>query len=365
MAQFVSSDVVVRSDGQEVEGIQQMTLDINIDAVASRFSCGFASRPPLGDHAPLEIYLHDQLCLTGFAEVDVGGEDKDKDNYTVSGRSKTADLIAGCVVHESGEWINQDLASIARDIVTPFASRLSVRGNVGAPFSTFKVSTSEKAQAALRRLAENRGLVIRDTPRGDVLISAPVWLESSGGLIRRIKKDAIDHNVLRSSVKRDNSKRHDVVIVRGQAEGWDLGSVQIEGRAYDKNIKRYRPLILAANKGVTKSDAQNLAEWEVSRRLGEALTWRGKVRGWRQGKTGPLWDVGYLVPVVDEKYGVDARLLVTSVSFLLSPGEGAVTELTLQPPDAFLPKPVVTETGPSTQPWARVATEVQAANVKQ
>jgi len=365
MAQFLNSDVVIKSDGVEVEGIQQMTLDINIDAIASRFSLSFSARPPLGDHAPLEIFLHDQLRLTGFAEADVGGEDKDKDSFTVSGRSKTADLIAGCVVHDSGEWLNQDLAGIARDIVAPFESRLSVRGGVGAPFSTFKVSTSEKAQAALRRLADNRGLVIRDTPRGDVLISSPVWSEATSGLIRRLKKDAFDHNVLRSNVKRDNSKRHDVVIVRGQSEGWDLGSIQIEGRAYDKNIKRYRPLILSANKGVTKSDAQNLAEWEVARRLGEALTWRGKVRGWRQGETGNLWDVGYLVPVLDEKYGVDARLLVTSVSFLLSPGEGAVTELTLQPPDAFLPKPMITETGPSTQPWARVAAEVQAANVKQ
>lgn len=362
MAQFLSEDISVKSDGVEVAGVQSMSLELNIDAVASRFSLGFSERPPIGDHAPMEIYLHDKLRLTGFAEADVGSEDKDKDSYTVSGRSKTNDLVNGCILHKSGEWLNQDLASIARDIVQPFGCLLSVRGDVGAPFPSFKVSTSEKAQAALRRLADSRGRVLRDTPRGDLLLSAPVWKQAKQGLVRRLDGAAKDNNVLRSSVKRDNSKRHDTVIVRGQSDGWNLGDIQIEGRAFDKNIKRYRPLILSAPKGVTNADAQALAEYEVARRLGEALTWRGKVRGWLECEGGPLWDVGLLLPVLDEKYQVDALLLVTGLTFSLTPGDGPTTELTLQPPEAFLPKPVVTPTGTSTEPWSRIAVDIQGNN---
>jgi len=363
MAEFLSSSVEVRTDGQRLRGLKSLTLDVGIDAVASRFSMGFAAAPPLGDHSPLEIYLHDELRLTGFAEANVGGEDKDKDSYTVSGRSKTGDLVAGCVLHDTGEWLAQDLAHIARAIVRPFDCHVVVRGDTGPAFTSFKVGDSEKAQAALRRLADNRGLILRDTPRGDLLISAPVWKETSYGLVRRVDMGEDDRNVLTSTVKRDNSKRHNVVIVRGQSEGWDLGSTQIEGRSYDVNIKRYRPLVIAANKSVNQYDAQRLAEWEQVRRLGQSLTWRGRVRGWTQGETGPLWDVGYLVPVLDEKYNVDGRLLVTGVSFSLSSAQGATTELTLQPPEAFLPKPVVSETGGATDPWQKLAAEVDKANV--
>jgi prophage tail gpP-like protein len=359
MAESLVSDFEVRASGEKLRRVLSCEMDRQIDAVASRFNASFSRKPNLGDYEPLELYFNGELCLTGFAEAYVLGYDKDKESRSVSGRSKTGDLVEGCIIHDSSEWLNQNVAQIAGDIIQPFGSRLVVRGDVGGSFTSFKVGSSEKAQAALRRLCDKRGLIMRDTPRGDLLISRPVWKKSPYKLVRRLDQKAQDHNVLRATVKRDNSKRFSEILVRGQDEGWNLNAAQVQGRAVDHNIKRYRPLVMAADKSVTSADAQRLAQWEMARRVGKALSWSGTVRGWMQGAGGPLWDVGWTIPVVDEEEGIDAELLITAIKLRSTEGGGAVAQVTCQPQEAFLERPVMTETGTAVQPWANLSSQIK------
>ena len=111
---------------------------------------------------------------------------------------------------------------------------------------------------------------------------------------------------------------------------------QIVGTARDPGITRYRPKVIVAESQADDDFAAKRADWEMRRRIGEALEATVTVNGWRQNN-GELWATNLMVPVNVPWLGIEREMLIGTVEFTIDEG-GEITRLGLTLPDAFLPK---------------------------
>ncbi len=141
-----------------------------------------------------------------------------------------------------------------------------------------------------------------------------------------------DGNILRANGSFDVAERHNVVVVRGQAQG-ESASAQGEARAEDEDILRHRPKVILAEaqgEGVTFQDR---ATHEVRVAAGKSRRVRYTVPGWR-GSSGNLWKPNTKVWVEDAFLELKRELLISNVVFSLT-DQGTVTELQVAPVDAY------------------------------
>lgn len=147
-----------------------------------------------------------------------------------------------------------------------------------------------------------------------------------------------DGNILRANGSFDVAERHNLVVVRGQAQG-ETEASQGEARATDEDIIRHRPKVILAEaqgEGVTFQDR---AAHEVRVAAGKSRRVRYTVPGWR-GSSGNLWLPNTKVWVEDAFLELERELLISNVTFSLTE-QGTVTELQVAPLDAYalLPEP--------------------------
>ena len=103
--------------------------------------------------------------------------------------------------------------------------------------------------------------------------------------------------------------------------------------AYDRGIKRYRPVLILAENSVDNDGAQKRAEFESTFRAAKASIISTVVQGWKQ-KDGSLWAPNQTVHIDARSIGVKSDMLINRVRFEQSES-GRRVELELIRPDAF------------------------------
>ena len=110
----------------------------------------------------------------------------------------------------------------------------------------------------------------------------------------------------------------------------------------DPNVPRHRRLYVIAEAGDTDYEvAKRRAVWEVSRRYGRSAQLKLTTDSWRDA-SGALWEPNTLVPLFLPALKVsNVSWLISEVSFKRDAYDGTTAEITIMPPEAFEPKPVV------------------------
>jgi prophage tail gpP-like protein len=111
---------------------------------------------------------------------------------------------------------------------------------------------------------------------------------------------------------------------------------QIVGTARDPGITRYRPHLIVAEAQSDDAVAEKRADWEMRRRLAQAVRATITVHGWHQ-EDRRLWAANDMVWVEAPWLALERELIIAEVSFHYGDG-GEITEFNLTLPDAFLPK---------------------------
>jgi prophage tail gpP-like protein len=109
------------------------------------------------------------------------------------------------------------------------------------------------------------------------------------------------------------------------------------GEARDTNVMRHRPLIVNSEAWATPEATRIRAENECCCRAGKSTRVNIQVTGWRQS-SGKLWKPGLKVSVTSPAlYRLDnADMVISTVRYTYSDGDGAVAELELTRPDVYL-----------------------------
>lgn len=311
-------------------GIEQMAAAFDLDVTRSwpGAETGAGAFRPIRPGAPCEVSLLGQRLLTGYVDEDSARLDARSTALSVSGRSRTADLIDCSAVHRTGQWAGRTLAQIAADLCKPFGIQVVVATPIGAPFASFALQEGETVFEALDRAARQRGVLLSVDGAGNLVILRTGDARSPGELIEGRNLESID-------VRRSMRDRYSRYVIKGQSRGsdQDYGDTAAgpSASATDPGVPRHRPLIvIGEEQGGALADR---ARWEQQVRMGRGLSVSATVSGF-EAAPGVLWQPNTRVRCVSPSTGVDSELLIVELAYVLD-ASGSRTDLTLAPPEAY------------------------------
>lgn len=344
-------------DGTEWTYWTGLTITRQVDAIAGSFDLELVERwgdaqqgmemVPLAAGLSCTVAIGDDQVIKGYIDKISPQFAANAHGIRVSGRDASADLVDCSAVNKPGQWKGLDAGQLAAELAKPFNVPVTVEGDVGAPFESWKLEPGEKAFDSLDRALKQRELFACPDGKGGIVILKIGSRENEGKLEQGV-------NVLSASLDADMTQRFSDYIVQGQQPGKDdrfgLAACAVTAETKDEAVKRYRPMIIKAENSVDAAGARQRAAWECSVRAGRAVTVRVTVQGFRQKgvgleQSGPLWQINAMTECKLPYLRLEQRLLTSKVTFKRSLSGGSTTELELRDPAAFKPEPKTEKKG--------------------
>ncbi len=340
--------LTLRVNGTEYGGWTSVRLNSDIDRIATSFSLSLSERWPdprmaetgglsiisrgisIGDTC--EVSIGDTLVCTGYVDRVEKSYGAQQHQVSVSGRSKTSDLIDSAVDRDQ-QIRGKKLEDIARHLCAPHGIDVAVEGDTGPPLEEFHAKIGETIHGELERLCALRALLVSDGPGGGLILTRSG--AGGGRTALRLGRSPI----LSGSAQWDGGDRFGTILVRGQQPLGGTGlrdgpAVALgEGLATDPEIRGSRVKILSARGRATVEELRRQAEQDVRTRKGRANSLSYSLAGWRH-PGGGLWWKGLTVWVEDDLLGIEGEYRIRSVNLALSE-QGTITDLSLTPPQAY------------------------------
>lgn len=333
--EIVPDAVTLFVNGKIYEGWEDLQVTRELNSAASDFQLKFVDRWQ-ADQIPWRIQPGDSVhihagkksILTGYVDEFSASIASNARSLTVSGRSKTCDLV-DCSVTGANEFSSLTIKELAEKVCQPFGVKVVMKGDPGAPFDKITVQSSETVFALIDRLARLRKLVLYPSPDGNLVLD-------KAGSVRARAELRQGQNMLKGKATFNNSNRFSTYSVKGQNLAW-LGeaaqNIAPINEAKDEGITRFRPFIILAENTVDDQTSENRAAYEKGTRLAKSLDVEIEVQGWFQ-PDGTLWDINERIFVDVGYLGVRREMLCKKVTLQKNNG-GTTATLSLTRKDAF------------------------------
>ncbi len=366
-------------NGRWHEGWTSATVTRDIEQLAATWSVSLASTYPdqvgltsLRADDLVDIYIGDDLVITGFVDQAGVEEDAKSSSGVASGRSRTGEL-ADCSPDPDGPvtFRNQKLEVIAEQLADYYDVEVVCDVDTGPRLGRLRIQTEESVFDSIERASRDRGLLLTDDAWGRLVMTRAGTGRADDPLVRGPRG-----NILQGGARAVSSGRFSEYRVKGQraaGSDWDSGAdvTAAVGGARDVDLQRRRVKVIKPSGAADAARCRELAEWEATTRAGKGLTAAYIVQGWRQS-TGRLWATNERVLVTDPRVGFAAtELLITAVTFSLDARAGSLTALQLAPVQGFAPPPArqpgtggggtlkELSNGAELPYWSRILTSVQ------
>lgn len=344
---MISNDVVMRINGKDFAGWTSVSISAGIDRLARNFNLDITRqwpnasdlhklRFPVVDGDLVEILIGSDKVVTGYADSTPLRYDATSVSASISGRSKTEDLIDCSAATQPGQFTNRTLAQIATALIGPFGLNVNTLTNKSAVLTSFQIDYGETISEALNRLLGLEQVLAFDDASGNVLLDIIGNEKATTALV-------LGQNIISGDSSREMNDRFSEYTVSGQRAGTDddygaTTNSKITATVKDSGVKRYRPLIIKQCGNATVATCRTRAQFEMLRRQAKTLETTYVVQGWRQGD-GKLWQPNMRVIVSDPVMGFDnAELVIAEVTWSLGDG-GYTCSLRVGPIAAYLPEP--------------------------
>jgi prophage tail gpP-like protein len=266
------------------------------------------------------------LVLKGYIDRMSPSYEANAHKVEISGRSKAADAVDSSAEHETGEFRDKSILEVARALDKQSVGFSCDFTPPKVPL--FRVNPGETVFAAIERISRKQQLLLVGQPDGSVKI------EKGGS--KRVHAPLLEGvNILGASAVFDASDKHSEYKVKGQRPFGSAkkDALQIEAKAEDKSVKRYRPKVLIGEADGSEEDAKKRAENHRDRQMGESVSASVRVQGWRCDN-GILWQPNTLVFVSSPMLKLNMDMLIESVQ-LTQDNSGTFTQLSLVHPKAL------------------------------
>lgn len=343
----------LKVNGQSFEGWQDVSVHRTLDAldgsIELRFTDHYPGQPDKwviqdGDAAVVWIG-GDMVCTTWIDGLEIDDDDVSH-ALKVTGRDKTCDLVDCSAVHPTGSFSNRTLVQILTDLAKPFGITVTAVDSAGGgafgsvavsngkagrePFKRMALQQGETVFELFDRLARQQGVMAITTAAGNIEVRQPGRTRGGYSLIR-------GQNVRKAKYRSNSKDRYSDYVLKGQPQGGDFlldqPAYTPSATAKDPGVTRYRPILIVNEDTSTGASLSRRAQWEATIRAGRARQYVAFVEGWH-ADSGELYQIDRVVPVQDEKLGVNMDLLVSGVHFRKGKA-GTWTELTCVPPQAY------------------------------
>ena len=316
------------------------SIELGCDRLASSFSLSVSdsynetgSAPPIKAGDAVEIYIDENLVLTGYADEVTRTRSASMTSVSINGRSKSGDLIDCSAA--MGEYPGYDLGQILKTICGQYGIKADVSGYSPVAFESVAITPGETSQAVISRLARKQGYIVYSDSDGAVNLARAGSSYYEGGLVD-------GENTLSFTKKENMSGRFRDYKLVGQGDfgaGSHDNSSNVAASALDSGVRDGRCLIVVGDSAMDEKDAEERIRWEASRRAGDSLSVAVTVPSFL-APDGKPWEINKMIKVKSDYCGIDRDLLISGVGFSLSES-GSVASLTLQPRESFLPEPEI------------------------
>lgn len=277
---------------------------------------------------PIDILFDQALACRGYVDrYQPRLGEHDTAEATVSGRSKSQDVIDSSAVHDTGQFKDKTPQEIAAAL-DQFGVGITTDETLKKK-PIYRIAPGETVFRCLEMLCREQGVFPVGQADGSIKITKGGKQRHAGGLVEggNIKIIEADHNW---------SGRHSDVIVRGQAPyGHGPEALQIEGKARDAEVGRYRPVVVVHSGDIVDKDrAKQRAQSRRDREAGNSLKAYVTVQGFFD-EAGTLWEPGALAFVDSDFADIHQDMAIESVTFSQDRKSGSLSVLNLVDPRAL------------------------------
>ncbi|KPK96004.1 hypothetical protein AMJ80_02365 [bacterium SM23_31] len=282
----------------------------------------------------IKVYLGNELQLTGYLYgvnpvTDSGGTKKN-----LSGSSLTTEMIDNNI-RPPYERNNMTLKQISDSVLKQIGVKSVFEVSPGGRFERVTAQPQDKIFDHLSDLASQRGILLSNTVKGEVLYYQPGSGENVGTL------EEGRPPVLSWSANYDGRRRFSAYKAIGQSPGADAQTAI----ARDDNVPLSRLFTFTANE-TTPGDIQKAANWKRTKMLADILTTSLPVTTW-YSPSGKLWAPDQIITIISDTLSLPRpgiNMLIKSVEFIFQ-SSGIQAILSIVPPAVYTGKAL-------TDPWS-------------
>jgi len=333
-------------DGQEFRFWDSIKITRNIDTFDT-FAFGAPYDPdnslltdvflPLS-YKPIEITIDGELLTTGTILPVVPTLSDTTNSVSVSGYA-TPGVLNDCSIPFDKyplEFNNQTLEQIARTIAAFFKIQVVFSEESGAVFERVAIETGKKPLTFLIELAKQRGFLISNNEKGNLLF----FKAASAGLTTTLKQG---HTPLISIDPQIDPQQFysSVTGLAPDALGVNFESVTINN-PFLKNINR--PFVYKADQKLAGADLQNAVKWKAGLMFASAIKYKANVQGLRDER-GDVWKPNTFINLTAPGVMINKETTFLIKSVDLDRGQNDTAGLNLVLPESYQGKL------PSTLPW--------------
>lgn len=340
-------DVTLRINGKEFSGWTRVNISAGIDRISRSFDVEITRQWPQGNNIAalglpvvegdtVEVLIGSNKVITGFVDSTPLRYDASSVSASISGRSKTEDLIDCSAPTQPGQFTNRSLSQIVSTLAQPFGVKVISATSESNTLTSFQLDYGETVGEALNRLLGLEQVLAFDNADGALVLDTV-------GNEKAVTALVLGQNIISADSSRDFSNRFSTYTVTGQRAGTDddygeTTNSKITSTVSDSAVKRYRPLITKQCGNATLATCKARAQYEKAHREGQTLETTYTVSGWRQGD-GQLWQPNQRVIVWDPVMGFNnSELVIAECTWQLEEG-GFTTRLRVGPQAAYMPEP--------------------------
>lgn len=266
----------------------------------------------------------DQL-LAGHVDVREPTFAARRAEISVSGRSKSGDLVDGSAEHDTGQFEDKDPLEIAQEISKDYGAKWETDQKL-EKIEQYQITPGESCFRCIEKLTRQQGLTIAGTPEGNAKITK-AGSERNGPLLE-------GGNIYSGTAHHNGKNQYSKIIVRGQRPfGHGDDNLEIEAQLEDGTVKRHKTIIIVQDEDTTKERAEKRAKNRRNRAAGNALKATITTQGFRDD-AGKIWTPGALTYIESPFLDISQDMLIEKVVYRQSEG-GSFATLSLVDPRAY------------------------------
>ena len=339
--------------GNRLTGWQSIAVTRSVEAFPNSFSvtavdqypydAGRATALPGGPGAPCQVFIGNDLVITGYIDQYATAVSPASHQTTITGRGLCQDLTDCSADLEASSVQGASLTAantldLAQKLCKPFniQARLAV-DDAGKPIGTFTVALGETPYEIIERVARYAGYLVYEDAAGDLILDRVGTQKMASGFTMPGNIEA------GASALSFNQRFQKYIVLWSTIAQFNDVSPLSNHRAevIDETMPttRNRPRIIISEQIDPSYDlAQARANWELARRIGRSQSISLTCDSWRDS-AGRLWKPNALAKIDAPALKITgAEWIIGTVTFRKD-SSGTHADIGLMPPDAFTPQP--------------------------